>query len=247
MRKKVGEFFEDVYPDYSPFVETRARTDFKAARRYAVSLIEIHDAKTGGKAGRPPEELEALKRSALILAVTAWESFVEDTVQEQLELNLTRARSPVDVQSVFNTVANEWLDPSGERPKPPTLNRWTGDSWKNVILASLENKLMSFHTPNTENTDDLFKRYLGYKNLSDNWSWQRVSAAEARKKLDALIKMRGRAVHRGKRGHPLSAPEPPIGRNTVIDALNLIYNLVHSTETALGIGPSIVPAPPPPP
>lgn len=246
MRKKVGDYFQDVYPDATPFVETRARTDFKAARRYAISLIDIHDDKTGGTAGRPPVELEALKRSALILAVTAWESFVEDTVQAQLEINLGKAITPDDMKSVFNTVANEWLGPNAERPKPPTLIQWTGDSWKKVILNSLEKELKLFHTPNTENTDELFDRYLGHANLSKVWSWQRVSAKQAPKRLDDLIKMRGRAVHIGKRGHPLTAPEPHISRKSVVDALNLIYNLVHTTEKVLRIGPSIVPTPPPP-
>src|SRR6476646_2840380 len=45
------------------------------------SLDEIHDRETGRRSGRPKPELEALKRAALILTVTAWASFVEDTAK----------------------------------------------------------------------------------------------------------------------------------------------------------------------
>src|SRR5882724_8845910 len=80
MRRKVGEFFQDEYPLLTIIDETPARTDFNAARNHAITLIEIHDDYTEAKAGRPEPKFEALKRSALILAVTAWESFIVDTV-----------------------------------------------------------------------------------------------------------------------------------------------------------------------
>ena len=238
MRQKVGEFFQDVYPPMTVITETRARTDFSAARNYAITLISIHDTSTGGKAGRPRQELEALKRSALILAVTAWESFVEDTVTQQLETRLATATKPSDMHSVFNSVADEWLDPqrSGKR-HGPDLAQWVGDGWKSLIRASLADTLDTFHTPNTDNTNKLFKRFLGIA-IKDKWSWQGVGAIKAERMLDALIKLRGRAVHRGKTFHPLSTPEPDMQRNTVEKALNLIYNLVDATEHALGISPT---------
>jgi hypothetical protein len=80
MRKKVGELFQDWHPKFSIGTISCARMNFNEARGDAVTLLKIHDQATGGKSGRPKPELEALKRSALILAVTAWESFVEDTV-----------------------------------------------------------------------------------------------------------------------------------------------------------------------
>lgn len=92
MRTIQAGFFHDQSSAGDSLVETQARTDFKAARGYAISLVEIHDTQTGGRAGRPPAQYEALKRSALILAVTAWESFVEDTVQQQLEIRLNERR-----------------------------------------------------------------------------------------------------------------------------------------------------------
>lgn len=244
MRVTIKGFFYDQSPSGVSLVETQARTDFKAARGYAISLIEIHDTITKGKAGRPPTQYEALKRSALILAVTAWESFVEDTVQQQLELRLAATSSPAQMISTFNTVAHEWLLPDGPKRHPPSLIDWTGDSWKRIIRDSLKAKLEKFNTPNTANVDSLIDRYLQHVSISHKWSWQGVSSAKASKQLDALIKLRGRAVHRGKRMHPKSQPEPEMKRQTVENALNLIYNLVAATEKALGIEPRPLPVQP---
>ena len=242
MRKKVGDFFEDDNPPGS--IETQARTDFNAAREYAISLIRIHDDLTGGNPGRPPIDLEALKRSALILAVTAWESFVEDTVQQQLELRLNAAYSPSQVQSLFNSVAHEWLSADSPKHHPPELIDWSGDSWKQIIMDSFNAKLDRFHTPNTENVDLLFDRYLQFSSVSNSWTWQGVASDKATQQLEDLIKLRGRAVHRGVRNHPMSQPEAPMKRAEAVKALNLVYNLMDTTEKALGVSPSPIPPQP---
>lgn len=239
MKQKVGEFFRDVYPANTIIRETPARTDFTATRDHAITLVRIHDQATGGGKGRPPQELEALKRSALILAVTAWESFVEDSFTERVEAKLKAATSPADLQSTFNAVGDEWLDPQ-RSPKRhgPDLIAWAGERWKDRIRDSLRETLESFHTPNTDNTNKLFKRYVGVT-IKNSWSWQAVSPTKAQGQLDKLIKLRGTVVHRGKTGHPLSAPVRDVGRQVVIDALNLVYFLVHTSENALGVSPSV--------
>lgn len=237
MRKRVKGLFRDVYTPLAVITETAARTDFGAAHSDAITLLDIHDEKTGGKSGRPNRELETLKRSALILAVTAWESFVEDTVEERLAALLDASSTPDAMSSVFNAIADEWSDPvrSGRR-KPTEFRQWTGDGWKTVITQSLKKHLDSFHTPNTENVRTLFKRYLNIDPVK-KWSWQAVSPEKAKAQLDALIKARGSGVHRGKRIHPSSPPTKDVDRKTVIKALNLVYNLVHATEAALGVSP----------
>jgi hypothetical protein len=238
MRKLVGELFQDEYAPLAIITETAARTDFNAARDDAVILLTIHDQATGGKAGRPKRELAALKRSALILAVTAWESFVEDTVTEHLKTLLAKNKAPETMSSVFNAIAHEWSDPnrSGTR-KPPEYRQWTGDGWKTIITHSLQKYLESFHTPNTENVRTLFTRYLSV-DPTKQWSWQAVGPAKAQKQLDALIKVRGGVVHRGRTIHPSSMPVKDVDRGTVVKALNLVYNLVYSTEVSLGVAPT---------
>lgn len=233
MRKKVGELFQDDDPGGSTI--TLARVAFIFARGDAITLLGMHDQATGGKAGRPKPELEALKRSALILAVTAWESFVEDTLTQQLDELLERTSNPAAISSIFNGIADEWLDPirSGKR-KPPDLIQWTGDNWKSLVRESLRRNLDSFNTPNSENTAKLFKRYLEV-DIVKKWAWQAVSSDKAQKQLDALIKLRARVVHKGR--DLFRSQSQDVHRSDVVKALNLVYNLVYATELALGIAP----------
>ena len=249
MRKRAkSEFLDDHFPPLAIISETSARTDFRAARAHAITLIGVHDDLTGAKAGRPQPRLEALKRSALILGVTAWESFVEDTVVEQLEARLEKAKSPADVSYAFNSVAHEWLDPS-RSPKRhgPELARWTGDGWITLIRDSLSKALDTFHTPNSENTDSLFKRFLGIS-ISKHWTWRASDYPGSCRELNELISLRGRVVHRGKRFWPfsLSSPqilyaqaEPDVRRDVVVRALNLVYLLMDTTERALKVSPTV--------
>jgi hypothetical protein len=182
------------------------------------------------------------------LAVTAWESFIEDTVTEQVERRLGEASVPSEMPSIFNSVADEWLDPiRSPKRHGPDLIQWAGNGWKALIRDSLTRTLDIFHTPNSENTNQLFKRFLGIA-IRRHWSWQAVSTTKACQQLDELIKLRGRVVHRGKRRLPFSLEkpdvsysqtEPDIRRFVVVKALNLVYNLVDATEHALGVSPSI--------
>ena len=238
LRKKVAGLFQDFYPSDAIIHATFARWDFTAAQDDAITLLRIHDRETGGKSGRPEPRLEALKRSALILAVTAWESFVEDTLTEEVDKLLKSTSDPSTISSIFNGIAHEWLDParSGVK-KPPDLMQWTGDKWKDVVRQSLRKSLDSFNTPDSKNTARLFERYLGV-DIIKKWTWQRVSSVTAQKQLDALIKLRGRVVHRGKTLLTSLPPAKDVRRRDVVKALNLVFNLVDATEHALGIAPT---------
>jgi len=238
MKKRVKGLWRDVYPPMWIVTETAERTNFGYATHQAIRLLSIHDGFTRQKRGRPPDDLEALKRAALILTVTAWESFVEGTVLRELRQRLQEATSPLDVQSTFNAVAHQWLVPQeSKKPKPPDLAKWAGDGWKKLITTSLANDLDRFNTPGSANVRELFKRYLGL-DVTRHWSWQRTSADLACSQLDKLIRERGAAVHRARTIHSSTPAEPGVKRAAVVHALNLTYNLVDRTEHALGVEPS---------
>ena len=181
-----------------------------------------------------------MKRSALILTVTAWESFLEDTVTEQLETRLRKACDPSEQRSVFNSVAHEWLTSAKPERLVPDLVHWTGDGWKDMVRKSLADSLEAFHSPKSENTNRLFDQYLGIS-ICEHWFWKGVSKERASRQLDELITLRGRVTHRGVTRHPASRQEPSVLRSDVVKALNLVYNLVDATERALGVSPSYRP------
>jgi RiboL-PSP-HEPN len=246
MRKKVGELYKDTYPKNTIIHESQGRMDFGVAHYDATTLLRIHDQVRVRKSDHQKTELEVLKRSALILAVTAWESFIEDTVTEQLDKLLKSTSDPAAIPSIFNNIAHEWLEQarSGNK-KPPDLILWTADNRKNLVHQSLLRNLNSFHTPNSANTARMFKRYLDV-DIVKKWAWKGVSPDEAQKQLDALIKLRGRIVHKGRTirtyfPRPKDVPREDVQRRSVVKALNLVYNLVDATDRVLGIAPTGTP------
>src|SRR5215472_2676416 len=113
---------------------TFARANFDFAMRDVARLLQLYDAGVRERRGPPSADLEVFKRAGLILAVTAWESFVEDTVTSEFKVRLGDATTPRDVLTAFNTVAERWLS---EKRRPPELLAWSGNDWK-VVLRSLQ-------------------------------------------------------------------------------------------------------------
>src|ERR1035437_7878651 len=137
-------------------IETVTRVNFVCSMDDVAELLRQHDACTDRKPGRPLPRLEVLKRAAVILAVTAWESFVEDTVRNYASSAIEKASRPSDVHSLFNSVAQRWLE---GKPKPPELADWTGNGWKGFLKNKLEKDLLALNSPNSENVRTLSKRY----------------------------------------------------------------------------------------
>lgn len=64
---------------------SKARTNFDIAINDAETLLEHFDAINTKP---PPESAEVLKRAGLIMALTAWETYVEDRVVEEVNARL---------------------------------------------------------------------------------------------------------------------------------------------------------------
>ena len=212
---------------------TNARFNFDFGLGDVKILLRFHDSQTGGGKGRPSRELEVFKRAGVILAVTAWETFIEDTLKDQFGAKLNAANSPKDVESTFNSVAQAWLD--RDKIKPPELAQWALDGWKSMLMEKFSGDIEALNTPNSANVRELFKRYLG-EDITKAWCWQGVSANAACGRLDALIKLRGGLVHRGRE---LFEEKASVQRHHVERAIVLLERLVDRTETSLGIRPAV--------
>jgi hypothetical protein len=171
-----------------------------------------------------------LKRAAVILAVTAWESYIEGSVRNHATAAIEKASRPSDVQSLFNSVAQGWLE---GKPKPTELADWSGTGWKGILRKKLEKDLAAWNSPNSENVRALSKRYLG-EDLTAHWHWERTTTALAARRLDTLIRLRGKVVHHGREAFSRTAA---IQRKHVVEASSLLNHLVDCTERALGHGP----------
>src|ERR1700722_1891693 len=138
-------------------IVTITHLNFELAIEDAAELLRQYDASIGGTSRRPSHSPEVLKRAAVILSVTAWESFIEDSLRDCATSAVEKADSPSDVQSLFNSVAHHWLE---RAPKPPELADWSGNGWKTLLRKKLENDILTLNTPNSQNVRALSKRYL---------------------------------------------------------------------------------------
>ena len=208
---------------------------YEANFRYTVqdvkTLLRLHDTETERKRGRPPVTIEVLKRSALILTVTAWEAFIEDAIRVTFEQRLAAATSPHDVEGTFCAVAAGWLNPgANSRPKPADLLRWTGEGWKELLNERFAEEIKNLNTPNSENIRGLSKRYIG-SDLTASWRWGRViTSSSSCARLDKLIRRRGELVHRGKE---LFEKGGGAKRKEADEALSLVTRLVECSSSAL--------------
>lgn len=211
-------------------VLTMARGQFRFAMGDVQRLLALHDAETKRRPGRPNPDLEVFKRAGVILAVTAWETFIEDTLSDALGKKLAAARTPKDVQSTFNAVANAWL--SQKDLKPLQLAEWALDGWKEMLRRHLQTEIEALNTPNSANIARLTKRYLG-EDVTAAWRWRGLSALSARRRLDLLIALRGSLVHKAK-----GVFEPArVRRRDVSGAIALLNRLAQATEETLGRQP----------
>src|SRR6476660_254857 len=86
---------------------TWALANFTLAINDVHRIVTLHDRRRRGFS-RDSRELDTYRRAALILAITAWEAFIEDTVQEALEGRLEAAPTPAEIERTFNAVAASW-------------------------------------------------------------------------------------------------------------------------------------------
>src|SRR5260370_21013950 len=209
---------------------TFARFNVEAAIEAVSIVLKTHDAETKRAAGRPSRSLEVFKRTGVILAVTAWEAYIEDTLTQQFQERLQKAVAPDAIKSTFNSVSQAWLSSA---PKPPDLAKWAGDGWKNVILEKFQHDIFALNTPNSDKLKNLFERYFNL-DITKYWKWQKISSNTACQKLDALIKLRGELVHKGKE---IFESKAKVRRSNLVEAQSLVQRLVECTDLALNIAP----------
>lgn len=172
------------------YLGSTAAGDFEGAILDAETLLSIHARFSTGKPGRPEYRLEALKRSALILAVTAWETYIEDYLGSESEALLRTAASPGEL-----SWAGDWLR-ARSSGAPGSAGRKVQE-WKEFVRERVGAEIQRLHSPNSTKIRTLAKKTIGI-DITQRWHWQGVSVAVAARRLDQLVRRRGAVVHRGK-------------------------------------------------
>jgi len=207
---------------------TRAAQDFAVSFADAKRLFAYYDAEIERHKPRIPEDAEVLKRAALIMAVTAFESYIEDYLREKFPPRLAEATNPDHFSEIFVTVAKQWLRENFE--KPASFADWTGDGWKTLLKTNLEHRLKALNTPKSNIVNGLFRQFLGIQ-LSDVWVWQGYGFEAACKRLDEIVALRGRIAHVARKGG--SGPtKHDVSRLELKKFLSFFEGIVGATEKA---------------
>lgn len=155
-------------------------------------LADIHLAVAGSGPGRK-YNVEILHKSAVVLLVACWESFVEDLASNALS-------SLIDNASDSMVVPEDVRERISAKLSGPRAWELAGDGWRQVCRDHLKDVLGrtvgSLNTPRSRQVDELFHKIIGLENLSGQWSWRGRSAAVSRSILDNLITLRGSIAHR---------------------------------------------------
>jgi hypothetical protein len=97
---------------------SKARTDFIQSIKDAEELLAHYNRAAKGKSPLPPNT-EVLKRAGLILAITAWETYVEDRVGEALNEKL-RTLSDASISAIITKKFEEDLKRFNNPDAPKT-------------------------------------------------------------------------------------------------------------------------------
>jgi hypothetical protein len=180
-----------------------------------------------GKGPGYKHNVGVLNKSAIVLLVACWESFIEDLAETAFSILLSRAKK----HDFFATrVLADAAEPLKESRDDRAVWKLAGDGWKSVLkehrATLLEKYTGKLNTPRASQVDGLYESLLGMKSTSSNWHWQHTTATNARKKLDDLIDLRGSIAHRVKASRK-------VGKNDVRDHIDFINRIAAITSNAV--------------
>lgn len=153
---------------------------------------------------RTQSQRAAVNKAALIFAVTAWESYVEDVLREGATLMAAHCPSfqdlPKSVRSSIITQVTPAKGPGSKSPSGKYPDSLADGGWRSLFrdFAIDATEGGNFNTPKTEAVQQLFKKWLGV-DVTDSWSWQRFESPKAGDRLDETIVLRGSIVHTGSK------------------------------------------------
>ncbi len=201
--------------------------NFKGNLQDVVRLIEIHRALAGDRQGRR-YRLECLNKSAIVLILATWESFIEDLAQDAFECMLDNAQ----VHTVFPRQVQDLVWKELKSSNTSDAMAMIGAGWK-AAFASHRQKVLdkhivrsSFNTPSGEKIDILFAELIGLNAVTSHWKWRGMRHSTAVNKIIALIDLRGAIAHRAE-------ADDAVVKQKVLEYSKLIVRLAWRTRNAV--------------
>ena len=142
-------------------------------------------------------ELEVLNKSALVLLVACFESYLEDLAEAAFDIMIENAQTPDVFPGKVLSIA---VAPLTEKSSWPGVWKLAGEGWREILIQHkilvLKKHTGAFNSPKSHKIDDLFNSLIGIKSLTGSWHWNGMSTRRAVEKLDDLVSIRGDLAHR---------------------------------------------------
>lgn len=209
-------------------MQTSAYLTFQVALGDAKQLMEIYDEELAASIPTVPERIEVLKRAALILGVTAWETYLEDLLNETFGPLLRTTESPTALPSAFDQVAKRWLK-NPESLSATGLTSWTGDRWREHFQNFFDGEIRAHNTPNSKNARKLFRTFLNI-DLATIWKWRGYNFEAACKRLDEMVTKRGAITHVARRRSSSLPTKHALSRHQVNSYLQFLEEIAATTD-----------------
>lgn len=178
-------------------MSSHARKAFSQNIKDVARLLKIHGEIGGNGKGRR-YGLEVLNKSGVVLITAIWEAYCEDLAGEALDHIVRNVASGAQLpKELKKKIAADIKADKND------LAMWdlADGGWQARILARLASlnveRSRNLNTPKAAQIDELFGSAIGMQNVSDAWHWKKMSVAQARKKLDRFVALRGAIAHRG--------------------------------------------------
>ena len=149
-------------------------------------LTHIHYSK--GLKGK--KNLGYLTRSAIIMLCAAWERYNENLLLETIDIILQTNIVAQNLPKHTKQYLSEKVKENKNNIYPIEL---ADNGWKNLWKGYAINETNLLNTPNSENLNKLFKRFMGIDNYTEMWHNNSIN------KINDFIKVRGEIAHNGSK------------------------------------------------
>jgi hypothetical protein len=178
-------------------MSSKAWAAFKENAEDVTRLLQIH-ADVGGDAKGRRFGLEVLNKSAIVLITAIWEAYCEDIAAEALAHIVAHAKSSATLPKEFKKrLAAEIRADKNELAMWNLADQGWRAQAQGRLAAMMQDRNRKLNTPRADQINELFASAIGLPDVSDAWHWKKMSAANARVKLDKYVTLRGAIAHRG--------------------------------------------------
>ena len=151
-------------------MSSQAYTRFDRKLEDVQSLLDIHKNITRNGTGKRVSEFRVLNKSAIVLLVASWETYVESLLEESVLFLLEKRFAGTPSQNQHSIL-------------------------QDLLRISVQKEVKRLHTPKSDAVKTLFASILGIQNVRKVWGKDAQKSEAAANALDALLEMRHRIVH----------------------------------------------------